>query len=102
MKAVENMNFETVKVFVSHHLLANQHVRTDAYPALNIIDKTQQHEPRVTPSEKVDKWLPWDIAIGHLKTFLLGTFHGATSKYLQEYLNEFCYRYHRRFVEKNT
>jgi hypothetical protein len=37
-----------------------------------------------------------------LKTFLLGTFHGATSKYLQEYLNEFCYRYHRRFVEKNT
>jgi hypothetical protein len=46
--------------------------------------------------------LPWDIAIGHLKTFLLGTFHGVTSKYLQEYLNEFCYRYNRRFVEKNT
>jgi transposase-like protein len=101
MKAVKNVNFETVKEFVSHHLLANQHVRTDAYPALNIIDKTQQHEPRVTPSEKVDEWLPWvHIAIGHLKTFLLGTFHGVTGQYLQEYLNEFCYRYNRRFVEK--
>jgi hypothetical protein len=101
MKAVTNVNFKTVKECVSHHLLANQHVRTDAYPALNIIDKTQQHGPRVTPSEKVDEWLPWvHIAIGNLKTFLLGTFHGVTGKYLQEYLNEFCYRYNRRFVEK--
>jgi hypothetical protein len=101
MKAVKNVNFETVKECVSHHLLANQHVRTDVYPALNIIDKAQQHEPRVTPSEKVDEWLPWvHIAIGNLKTFLLGTFHGVTGNYLQEYLNEFCYRYNRRFVEK--
>jgi transposase-like protein len=101
MKVVKNVNFETVKEFVSHHLLANQHVRTDAYPALNIIDKTQQHKPRVTPSEKVDEWLPWvHIAIGNLKAFLLGTFHGVTGNYLQEYLNEFCYRYNRRFVEK--
>jgi transposase-like protein len=51
--------------------------------------------------KKVDEWLPWvHIAIGNLKTFLLGTFHGVTSKYLQEYLNEFCYRFNRRFVEK--
>ena len=46
MKAVNNVNFKTVKEFVSHHLLANQHVRTDVYSALNIIDKTQQHEPK--------------------------------------------------------
>jgi hypothetical protein len=52
IKAVNNVNFETVKECVSHHLLDNQHVKTDAYPALNIIDKTQQHEPRVTPSER--------------------------------------------------
>jgi hypothetical protein len=40
------------------------------------------------------------IAIGNVKTFLLGTFHGVTGNYLQEYLNEFGYRYSRRFVEK--
>jgi hypothetical protein len=103
MKAVNNVNFKTVKECVSHHLLANQHVRTDAYLGLNIIDTTQQYEPRVTPSEKVDEWLPWvHMAIGNLKTFLLGAFHGVTGNYLQEYLNEFCYRYNCRFVEKNT
>jgi hypothetical protein len=58
MKVVTNVNFKTVKELVSHHLLANQHVTTDAYPALNIIDKTQQHEPRVTTSQKVDEGLP--------------------------------------------
>ena len=101
MKAVNAVNFNNVDDFVKHHLLAGQNVRTDAFRGLNIIDKTQQHEPRVTPSNKVDEWLPWvHIAIGNLKAFLLGTFHGVTSKYLQEYLNEFCYRYNRRFVEK--
>jgi hypothetical protein len=59
------------------------------------------HEPRVTPSHLVDEWLPWvHIAISNLKTFLLGTFYGVSIKYLQEYLNEFCYRFNRRFVEK--
>jgi hypothetical protein len=47
--------------------------------------------------------LPWvHIVLGNLKTFLLSIFHGVTSKYLQEYFNEFCYRYNRRSVEKNT
>ncbi len=79
----------------------NQKVRTDSYPALNIINQTQYHIPKVTPSELIDGCLPWvHIAIGKLKAFLLGTFYGVTSEYLQEYLNEFCYRFNRRFVEK--
>jgi hypothetical protein len=101
MQAVDSVCFSTVEAFVKKHLLANQTVHTDAYPALNIINKTQSHEARVTPSELVDEWLPWvHIAIGNLKAFLLGTFHGVTGKYLQEYLNEFCYRFNRRYVEK--
>jgi len=32
-------------------------------------------------------------------SFLLGTFHGVSAKYLQEYLNEFCYRFNRRLWE---
>ncbi len=101
MKAVDSVNFTNVEQFVNKHLLPEQRVRTDGYPSLNIINKTQQHIPKVTPSELVDEWLPWvHIAIGNLKAFLLGTFHGVTGKYLQEYLNEFCYRFNRRFVER--
>jgi hypothetical protein len=41
-----------------------------------------------------------NIAIGNLKVFLLGTFHGISGRYRQEYLNEFCYRFNRRQIEK--
>ena len=71
--------------------------RSDALPALNSLVDTQRYEARVTPPEKVDEWLPWvHIVIGNLKRFLLGTYHGVSSSYLQEYLNEFCYRFNRR------
>ena len=101
MQAVDRICHETVKLFIARHLHAQQQVHTDGLPALNIIDKTQYQDARVTPSELVDGWLPWvHIAIGNLKTFLLGTFHGVSGKYLQEYLNEFCYRFNRRKVEK--
>jgi len=51
----------------------------------------------VTPADKAGEWLPWvHITIGNLKTFLPGTYHGVSGKYLQEYLNEFCYRFNRR------
>jgi hypothetical protein len=101
MKAVNIVNFKNADDFVKHHLLAGQNVRTEAFRGLNIVDKTKQHKPRVTPSNKVDGRLPWlHVATGPLKTFLLETFHDVTSKYLQEYLNEFCCRFNRRFVEK--
>ncbi len=37
--------------------------------------------------------------ITNLKRFLLGTYHGISQRYLQEYLNEFTYRFNRRFWE---
>ena len=57
-------------------------------------------ESRTTPAEKVDDWLPKvHTAIADLKRFLLGTFHGVSSPKLQKYLDEFVYRYIRRFWE---
>ena len=40
------------------------------------------------------KWV--HVAIGNFKAFLLGTCHGSCGDY-QPYLNEFCFRYNRRF-----
>jgi transposase-like protein len=101
MEVVDSICHFSVDKFVKKHLKRGQKVHSDALPALNIIDQTQNYEARVTPSDLVDEWLPWvHIAIGNLKTFFLGTFHGVSGKYLQEYLDEFCYRFNRRFIEK--
>jgi len=100
MKAVETVSGKTIKDFLEHHLNHGQQVRTDALPAMNIVNKTHQHDKKVTPPEEASSWLPLvHIVIGNMKTFLNGTFHGVTHEYLQEYLDEFCYRFNRRFWE---
>jgi transposase-like protein len=100
MQQVSGINRETVSQFVKRHLASDQSVRSDALPSLAEIGKTQNHVPRVTPPSKAGEWLPWvHIAIGNLKAFLLGTYHGVSSRYLQEYLNEFCYQFNRRTWE---
>lgn len=41
-------------------------------------------------------------AISLLKRFLMGTYHGVSSRYLQRYLNEFCFRWNRRNAEQHN
>jgi transposase-like protein len=100
IEAVENVSGKNVQDFLQRHVKERQHVRTDALPAMNIIDQIHEHEKKVTPSEEASSWLPLvHIVIGNLKKFLNGTYHGVTHTYLQEYLDEFCYRFNRRFWE---
>jgi len=100
MKAVDTISKETVKEFLKYHIQKGPHIRTDALPALNVIEEDHIHEKQKTPPHKAAEWLPKvHIIIGNLKSFLNGTYHGVTSKYLQEYLDEFCYRFNRRFWE---
>jgi hypothetical protein len=45
--------------------------------------------------------LPWvHVAFSNLKAWLLGTFHGVSKKHLHRYLEEFVYRFNRRWREK--
>jgi transposase-like protein len=44
--------------------------------------------------------LPWAHTVfGNLKTWLRGTFHGVSPKHLQHYLDEFVFRFDRRWRE---
>ena len=100
IQAVNTVSKETVRKFVAKHLKAGQTVRTDAFPALNAVNETQRHEKKITPPALASEWLPLvHIMIGNMKQFINGTFHGVSSEYLQEYLDEFCYRFNRRFWE---
>ena len=100
MKAVETVSGEEIRKFLERNLLNGQHVRTDALPALNVVGQNHHHEKKATPPEEASSWLPLvHIVIGNMKTFLNGTFHGVTHKCLQEYLDEFCYRFNRRHWE---
>lgn len=50
------------------------------------------------PKEKDVEILQWvHIAISNAKGQLLNTFHDIKPEYLQRYLDEFCYKFNRRY-----
>lgn len=101
IEAVDELTAAVYVDFAKRHLVKDKPVFTDAFPALGALDERQLHVPRKTPADKVDEWLPWvHIVISNLKRFILGTYHGVSGRYLQEYINEFCYRFNRRRWEK--
>jgi hypothetical protein len=57
-----------------------------------------QHNANVIPKDKIGKDLPWvHIAISNAKRQILNTFHDVKPEFLQKYLDEFCYKFNRRY-----
>lgn len=100
VEAVDSISKKSVRGFLKNHLKEGQTVRTDAFPALNSVKEMHEHQKKLVPAEEASEWLPLvHVVIGNLKQFLNGTFHGVSLRHLQEYLNEFSYRFNRRFWE---
>ena len=59
------------------------------------------HRPETQGSpERAGELLPWaHVVISNLKAWLLGTFRGVSHKHLHRYLQEFSYRFNRRWLE---
>jgi len=100
IKAVDSVSHKNVGDFVKEHLAKNSIVKTDALPALTCIEESHEHQAEVTPAKQAHIKLPWvHRVIANLKRYLLGTYHGVSAQHLQEYLDEFCYRFNRRRIE---
>ena len=100
MEQVASVTLETVGDFAQRRIKPGEEIRTDALAALSSLGERHHHIAKITPPEQAQQWLPWvHIVISNLKRFLLGTYHGISHRYLQEYLDEFAYRFNRRFWE---
>lgn len=65
---------------------------------VNISNYVETHITEKSDKETTKTTLKWvHIAISNAKRTLLGTFHKIKGKYLQNYLNEFCYKLNRRY-----
>lgn len=61
-------------------------------------DIFREYDGRVIKPEDIGKVLPWvHIAISNAKSLLTDIYHGIKPEFLQEYLNEFCYKFNRRY-----
>ena len=87
----------SIEAFVRANVKAGTTLLTDgpaSYPRLT----GYRHDPRVVGNMAGHVVLPWmHRAFSLLKRWGLGTYHGLRRKHVDTYLNEFVFRYNRRF-----
>ncbi len=87
----------SIEAFVRANVKPGTTLLTDghaSYPGLT----GYRHDPRVVGKMAAHVLLPWiHRAFALLKRWSLGTYHGLRRKHVDSYLNEFVFRYNRRF-----
>lgn len=99
MIILDNLQGETINKQVENNIDSESAVKTDNYKGYSKLkDKVWCHIPTTTPPKDADKVLPWvHTMISNAKRTLLGIHHMISKKYMQDYLDEFCYKVNRRY-----
>ncbi len=99
MQVIENLEAETITSIVEEKTSQRTIIDTDdstSYVKLKTV--TAEHNPKVMSKKMINKALPWvHIAISNAKRILLDMYHGIKPEFLQNYLDEFCYNFNRRY-----
>ena len=98
MLTTPNIQITSVKKFVDENLDEGSTVETDGFRSYRKpLAKNYTHLAEdFNPDSEHLKWL--HRIIGNAKAFINGTYHGTSTKHLQMYLSEYCYRFNRRSV----
>jgi transposase-like protein len=101
LQILPNRMRDTLEPFVQANVRPGTEVRTDGWIGYdNLQQMGYRHLPVAIQGDhaKTDRHLPMiHIVFGNLDAWLLGTHHGVSAKHLQNYLNEFVFRFNRRF-----
>lgn len=72
----------------------------DSTSYIHFKDLVKLHMSQVIEPKKISKVLPWvHIAISNAKRQILDIHHDVSSELLQAYLNEFCFKHNRRYMD---
>jgi DNA-directed RNA polymerase subunit RPC12/RpoP len=99
MIVIEDLKASTIDKQVKEYVAKESTIDSDNSTSYtNLKDLVHEHRPKVIKKEEVGTMLPWvHIAISNAKRVLLDIFHAIKPEYLQCYLNEFCYKFNRRY-----
>lgn len=103
MKSVSQVSGEEIENVIEQKIIEGATIKTDGYCSYGGLPEIgYQHQGEKVPPKEASIKLPWvHIAISNAKRFLLGTYHGVSHKHLMRYLDEYCYRFNRRWHEKD-
>ena len=102
MQVISDLGSKTITKVVKEQLEPSVELTTDDSTSYIKFDKlVKSHKAVTSGKEAVKVFLPWvHIAISYAKRLLLDVHHKLKNEYLQYYLNEFCYKFNRRYLDE--
>jgi transposase-like protein len=101
LRVVEGRGTDHLTNFVTENIARGSTVRTDGWQGYDGLPEAGYKHARVVlggDPDKAEAQLPMiHLVFSNLKTWLLGTHHGVSQQHLQAYLNEYVFRFNRRF-----
>jgi hypothetical protein len=99
MKVIDDLQKETINEVVQKAVSDNSQLTSDDSTSyVDLHGFVESHHKEVIPKEKIGEKLPWvHIAISNAKRQLLNSHHNVKPEFLQAYLDEFCYKFNRRY-----
>ena len=99
MKVLNGRSSDEINYFVGQNIDEESIVFSDKSTSyFDIADYVEVHVSEKSNAETTKTTLQWvHIAISNAKRTLLGIYHKIKGKYLQLYLDEFCYKLNRRY-----
>ena len=99
MQVIPNLESETITKIVKEQLETSVELTTDDSTSyIKFDEQVQSHQAVKADKNIIKTFLPWvHIAISNAKRLLLDVHHKLKNEYLQYYLNEFCYKFNRRY-----
>ena len=102
MQVIEDFKASTITSKIKQGTDGNADVTTDGFNSYASLEKNgvaSSHHAVVTDDKRsVGKVLPWvHIVISNAKRSILDTYHDIKAEFLQLCLNEFCYKFNRRY-----
>ena len=102
MQVIPNLRAETIDEVVMGNIEPESQLTTDNSTSYtHFSEMVEEHHAQVIPPREVGKVLPWvHIVISNAKREILDVFHNVKVDYMQGYLNEFCYKFNRRYCDR--
>jgi len=85
--------------FINHRVAKGTKVKTDGLPSYNFLDAEYEHiTTKAKDVQSKGELLPkFHIVISNFKTWMRGTFNRYPDKHIQRYIEEYTFRFNRRW-----
>lgn len=103
LQVIPNAKGKTLLSFAEENILEGSTIHSDAFRSYHTLASRYKVDMKKYDPQSDSEHLKWlYVMISNIKANITGAYHGLNGRYLQRYLDEFCYRFNRRHSAKSV